>query len=71
MLSIANAVDSTAILGNGGLVSLAGATSGAAAGQLNVTSSYDQFSQRKLDIGIGGPNAGTDYGYSTSPVPRR
>ena len=62
VLNIANAVDSTAILGNGGLVSLAGATSGAAAGQLNVTSSYDQFSQRELDIGIGGPNAGTDYG---------
>jgi hypothetical protein len=62
VLSIANALDSTGSLGNGGLVSLAGATMGATAGQLNVTGSYSQFSQRELDIGIGGPNAGTDYG---------
>ena len=52
VLSIANALDSTASLGNGGLLSLAGAASGATAGQLNVTSAYNQSSQRELDIGI-------------------
>jgi hypothetical protein len=59
-LSIANALDTAAAVNNNGVLTLAGATATTTAGALNLSGIYHQT--KELDIGLGGPNAGTDYG---------
>ncbi|HTQ37836.1 MAG TPA: hypothetical protein VMJ32_02345 [Pirellulales bacterium] len=63
-LSIANAADTAATLNNNGVLTLAGATATATAGALSLSGNYHQTNE--LDIGLGGPNAGTDYGALTT-----
>ncbi|MGD0388124.1 MAG: PEP-CTERM sorting domain-containing protein [Tepidisphaeraceae bacterium] len=60
-LSIANASDTSGAVNNYGDLSLAGAGPSATAGKLSITGNYDQTDE--LDIGIGGPSAGTDFGF--------
>jgi len=60
-LSIANASDTSGAVNNYGDLSLAGAGPSATAGELSITGNYQQTDE--LDIGIGGPSAGADFGF--------
>jgi len=60
-LSIANASDTSGPVNNYGDLSLAGAGPSATAGELSITGNYSQTDE--LDIGIGGPSAGADFGF--------
>jgi len=60
-LSIANASDTSGTVNNYGDLSLAGAGPSTTAGELSITGNYDQTDE--LDIGIGGPSAGADFGF--------